>query len=332
MLGGATHHLDRHLSIRQAVILLTALVANRSLAQTPTTAQSSPVAPVNTTAMQVLDNSTVSEEPPSKEQCIAAHRECQEAQNEGRLITAREKAAICTNHTCPGLLISDCARWKNEIDRRVPSVVFEVRLDGQRNTFAKINVDGTTVDTMHPGEVLRLEPGKHTFQFMLEPHAPIVRTLVLGEGMQYRIVSAEFKSEAVPAAQAEVPAAQTAAPTVTTATPPAVLTTSKPVPMLVNPLLGVGALGLGGFIGFVLSGRSEYNRLANTCSPNCSDNQIGPLRARYLMGDISFGLGLSALIGAGTVYLTRPIHAVDPTVGIETLPHGAMATLAVRGF
>jgi hypothetical protein len=212
----------------------------------------------------------------------------------------------------------------NELDQRTPSVVFEARLDGQLNILAKIDVDGKTVTKWTRGEALRLDPGEHHFQFLLEPYPPVVQTLLLGEGMRYRLVSAEFKSP-------NALTAPTPAPN-NSATPPVAWTRERPVPILVYPLLGVGAVGLAGFVGLVLSGNAEHDNLAKTCAPYCTEAQVNPMRVRYLIGDISLGVGAMALIGAGVLYLTRPEHVVEPRVGFTTFPHGAMATVAWRGL
>jgi len=71
--------------------------------------------------------------------------------------------------------------------RRIPSVVFEVRLDGKPNLIATIVADGNRVQESTRGESLRLDRGEHQFSFEMAEHQPIMQNLLLAEGMRYRI-------------------------------------------------------------------------------------------------------------------------------------------------
>ena len=260
-------------------------------------------------AAQAVDDASEGPTPArNKRECIEAHKQTQAMQSSGRLVEAREQASECTNPVCPGLLVADCARWLGDLDQRIPSVVFQLRADGHPSVNARVFADEQPVDWTH-GKALRLNPGQHAFRFELPPYAPVTEQLVLAEGTRFRIVSAEFKapSERTPARE-------------------------RPVPLVVYPLLGVGALGLGGFAGFALSGRAERNRLERTCSPRCTDSDLSAVRARYLVGDISLGVGLAALVGAGVVYLARPEEPARTSVGFAPLAGGGIATLTLQRF
>lgn len=273
---------------------------------------------------QMAESNNLAEVRPTKEQCIGAHRACQEAQNEGHLVAARDKARICTHQDCPNLLVTDCARWAVELDERTPSIIFEARVDGELTTSVQIDVDGAPVEEWTRGEALRLDLGKHQVRFALPPYPPVVQTVLLGEGMRFRLVSAEFKSpQALEAA--------TSTPTVASESSVTSIR-ARPVPFLVYPLLGVGAAGLAGFFAFASVGKAEHENLSKTCAPYCTEDQINKMRVEYVMGDISLGVGAIALVSAGAAYLTRPTHVVSPTVGFTTLPHGAMATMTWGGL
>jgi hypothetical protein len=273
-------------------------------------------------AAPTVDDGSEGQSPTSnKQQCIEAHKQTQALQSSGRLVEAREQASDCTNPGCPGLLVADCARWLSDLDQRIPSVAFEVRADGHSNVSARVFVDGKPLDDWTRGQALRLNPGQHTFRFELPPHPTVTETLVLAEGMRFRIVSAEFmapseRTPATPMSQAEGRGA----------------IRERPVPPVVYPLLGVGALGLAGFAGFALSGKSEQSKLERTCSPRCTDSDLSAVRARFLVGDISLGLGLAALVGAGVVYLARPEQPARSSVGFAPLAGGGIATFTVPRF
>ena len=212
---------------------------------------------------------------PTKEQCIDSHRQSQQAQNEGKLVHARELARTCTSLACPGLLISDCARWLSDLDQRIPSVVFEVRVDGQPNLEAAVTADEKPVTEWTRGESLRLDPGEHQFRFELKGYDPIVQNLLLAEGMRFRVVSVDFKKK--PSASAAITPVTPVAP----ASSEPVAVKERPTPFIVYPLLGLGVLGGAGFATFALLGNAKEKDLKDSCSPNCSDADLKPMKRNY---------------------------------------------------
>ena len=264
--------------------------------------------------------------PPTKTECIDAHRQSQQAQQAGRLLEAHEFAVVCTHQACPGMLVQDCGRWLEELAQRTPSVVFEVRLDGRPNLEAEVWADGAPVPGWTSGEALLLDPGQHTFRFKLTSHAEVVQTVVLAEGMRYRPVTAEFTTpvESTPPLASNPPPAP--------ASPPAART-HRPIPIAVYPLLGVGVLGMAGFTGFGIAGQAKQSDLESSCAPDCTEHDLSPMRRNYLIADLSLGVGVAALVGATVVYLGRP-QKLLPTaqIGFAAVPGGGAATLTVKGF
>ncbi len=302
------------------------LIATGAFAQSaqdavPTDGASSPTAATSATRDAPL---------PTREQCFESHRGAQQLRNEGRLVEARERARTCTSLACPGLLITDCAAWLADLDERIPSVVFEVRVDGEPNTTALITADGASVTEWTRGEALRMNPGEHEFRVELYPHEPIVRKLLLAEGMRYRVVPIEFKSEGSNASsETPRPVRREPAPLLP---PPASPTPSpeRPTPVVVYPLLGLGVVGIGGFAVFGILGNKEKSDLEETCEPNCSDSEVEPMNRNYLISDISLGIGAASLVTAGIIYLARPEKPVSATVGFTPLPGGGATFAAYR--
>ena len=295
-------------------------IASGAFAQTSSPSARHPAAPANGEP-----KASTSDVPPNKEQCIESHRQSQQAQNEGKLVHARELARTCTSLACPGLLISDCARWLNDLDQRIPSVVFEVRLDGLPNRAAQVIADGNPVTEWTRGEAFRVDPGEHQFTFNLPNHDPIVQNLLLAEGMRYRVVSVEFKTPVAPTA------ATKAAATPSNVNGPPPLPKERPVPFVVYPLLGVGAIGVAGFATFAFLGKGKENDLKSSCSPNCTDSDLSPMKRNYLIGDVALGLGAASLIAAGVIYVARPVKdAPAASVGFTPLPGGAAGFASYR--
>jgi len=258
---------------------------------------------------------------PRKEQCVDWHKQAQLAQNELRLVEARQLAKLCAAEACPGLIVNDCARWFNDLDLRLPSVVFEVRVDGEPDTTATVTSDGKRVDEWTRGEALRLDPGEHQFKAELGDYAPIVRKVLLAEGMRFRVITIDFKSASLQKAPS---------------TPPAVVAPEPAQPQarrlspLFIPLLAAGGVGLGGFGVFALVGKSKQHNLENTCRPNCTQDDLGGMKTAYLLGDISLGIGVASLVAAGVFYLRAGSSATPASVGFVRLPGGAAASATYR--
>jgi hypothetical protein len=292
-------------------------------------AQSEPDAASTDWSSAQTDSSSATQNasPPNREQCIDAHRKAQQFRNEGKLVESRELARTCTSLVCPGLVISDCSAWLSDLDERIPSVVFEVRVNGEPDATATVTADGTRVNEWTRGEALRMNPGEHEFRIELEPYEPIIRKLLLAEGMRYRVVPIEFKPEA-----SETRARVRPEPTRTL--PPAAPEApvrARPTPVIVYPLLGLGVVGVGGFAVFGALGNKEESDLEETCEPDCSDSEVRAMKRDYLLGDISLGVGAASLITAGIIYLVRPEEPVSTTVGFAPLPGGG-ATFASYRF
>lgn len=251
---------------------------------------------------------------PTKMRCIEAHQRTQQMQSARRYVEARDQAHICVSQSCPGPIVEDCARWLGDLDERVPSVTFEVLLDGRHDARATVVVDGEVVREWTQGEALRLNPGEHVFRFELPPLAPIGQTLVLTEGMRFRVVSAEFKTPPPPSPGDEVPA-------------------EPPMPALVYPLLIASGVSLAAFTGFALAGKSAQSNLEQTCAPRCTDDDLSSMRQRYLFADIALGVGAAALAGAAVLYFVRPEPAATktPSVALAIVPGGGVVGLG-RAF
>ena len=71
------------------------------------------------------------------------------------------------------------------------------------------------------------------------------------------------------------------------------------------PLAGLGVVALGSFAVFGLQGRADAADLRAGCgaTASCTDDQVGAVRSKYLIADISLGVGIVALGAATLVYV-----------------------------
>ena len=260
---------------------------------------------------------------PSKDQCVDWHKQSQLAQSEMKLVEARELARRCAAPTCPGLVVNDCDRWINDLDQRLPSVVFEVRVDGEPDTSATVTTDGKRVEEWTRGEALRLDPGEHQFRVELGDYQPIVRKVLLSEGMRFRVITIDFKSSSLKqAASVE---------TVVPKPPSEPASGARRFHPAFFPLLGGGAAGIVSFGIFSLVGKSKQHSLEQSCKPNCAESDLKSMKTSYLIGDISLGLGLASLAAAGVFYFRADKqNTPSTTIGFVRLPGGGAAAATYR--
>ncbi len=251
-------------------------------------------------------------------QCVEAHTAVQELRRDGKLLEAREKVSACSTPECPGAIINDCVDFMSELDKTIPSMVFEVKLDGQAADDAQVYVDDVVVHDLVSG--YQVNPGRYTIRVVLSPFEPMVRTVTLPAGQRMRLVSFEFQS----APKASAP---------TSKAPEPLVEVSRPTPVVVYPLLGLGVAGLASFGVMSFLGKNEQDELENTCSPNCTDDELSNMKTKYLIGDISVGVGAAALLTAGIVYLARPsTQETIPPVAFTFNPSGGAGLIATGRF
>jgi hypothetical protein len=86
----------------------------------------------------------------------------------------------------------------------------------------------------------------------------------------------------------------------------------------------VGAVGLGVFAYEGLQGRAEYNRLKEQCGNACDPRLGDPIRTKFLVADISLGVGLLST-GIGTLVALTTKRSL-PSVGVHVQPDALVTT------
>lgn len=251
---------------------------------------------------------------PSRTQCVEAHQRAQELKRKGQLVETQAELTTCSSAGCPGAIISDCGQWIADLEHTTPSMVFDVRLDGKQVSDFKVLVDQAVVADL--SKAFKVNPGRHVVRVEMPGYDALEETVVLPEGQRMRLVAFEFKGKAPDAAL--TPAAAIPATPVDP-----VLTPSRPTPTVVYPLLGVAAAGFISFGVFAILGNSKTKDLEDECAPNCSDEQLDPVKTNYLIADISAGVGAAALVSAGIIYLARPTKLNSTTGSFSVGPTSA---------
>lgn len=268
------------------------------------------------------------QEGPDQAACLEAHAAAQALRRETRFIEAQEKLLICSSATCPGPVIEDCGGWIGELERRTPSLAFSVKIDGIETQDGVVMLDGKAV-TDRAG-ITKVDPGRHEVRIEMPPYDAREQVVFARDGAGTQLVNFDFTSSKQDEAVAPAPSfSESSEPSDTR---------SRPTPVAVYPLLGVGGAGLISFGVFGLIGNQRKTELQEECEPDCTDEQLKPMKNAYLIGDISLAVGAVSLLTASVIYLTRPTESADlthdtsfeiqPVVGVDR--RGSFGVVAVQ--
>jgi len=238
-------------------------------------------------------------------QCVAANDDGTGLRQQGKLVEAREKFLICAAASCPKIVRDECQGLVQKLDASIPTVVFAVS-DAQGNdlTNVKVTLDGVLVASSLDGRAVPLNPGEHRVKIETADGGVLERSLLAREGEKNRtfslVVGAKAETPAPPVAKTPAPEQRAPSPG-----------PSSHVSPLAWVLGGVGVVALGSFSYFALRGKSQENDLESSCAPNCSHDDYSSMKQKYLVADVSLGVGVLAL-GAATYFFLHPTKEAPP--------------------
>ncbi|MBX3187243.1 MAG: PEGA domain-containing protein [Labilithrix sp.] len=226
------------------------------------------------------------------EACVKAAELGQAARRSDRLLEAKSQFIRCASDACPAVIRSDCARWLDDVDARIPAVSVRATSEGA-DVAARVSIDGVAIADA-ASKSIPLDPGKHTFRAEADGYETAEQSLVVAQGEKARVVTIAMKTKVAQPLAPEAP-------------PPP--DEGKGTTPFVYPALGLGALALGTFTVFAISGRSDASDLRDGCgkTATCAEADVDAVRSKYLVADISLTIGLVALGTAAILWLTsRP--------------------------
>jgi hypothetical protein len=256
-----------------------------------------------------------------KDACVQAYEQAQELRQEGKLRKAHEKLLECAQTECPEFVQSDCARWSSEVSAALPSIVLAVRdREGHDLTEVSVEMDDEPLAVKFDGSPTPVDPGPHRLVVRRAGSKPAERDVVIAQGEKSRVLRIVLEpEEAPPPAAAPAPAE------------PAAESAGDSRETLGWIVGGIGVAGLASFGFFALSGKSRESELEKSCKPNCPDSDVDEVRAKYLIADISLGVGVAGIgVGAWLILSADPPQegaAAATSLGVRPLPGGASATL-----
>ena len=252
---------------------------------------------------------------PTKDECINANEAAQTSRATGKLRDAEAKLVLCTAASCPGPVRDDCAERLNEVQKALPTIVFDVRdAAGAPVNGASVAMDGAPLTTKLDGTAVPVDPGKHTFSIAAEGFTPVGEEVLVLEGDKARLARIVLPSRPVPAA----------APLVESSTSPSSLRTGSYV------ALGIGAAGVVTGIVFGAIALGKKSSLNAHCDgdacPASEQDDIDAMHSNAVGANVAFGVGVAGLVASVILYFVARGHADTApatTARVRLAPTGA---------
>lgn len=209
-------------------------------------------------------HASAAEDAPSKASCAQAYESAQESRASGQLQETRQRLAFCARAECPSFVQKDCARWLEEVERELPSVIVSaVGLEPEKAAEVSIKLDGNVVPGALGGAPIALDPGRHELLIEVPGQAPMMRVVMAQQGVQNRAIEIDLGSGAGPTGSGELELDRAES--------------SSPLRPYAYAAWGVGAVGFGMFAVLGTLGRADENGLERDCpSVTDNENQVAP--------------------------------------------------------
>lgn len=252
--------------------------------------------------------------------CVQAAEAGQRLQKDGHLVSARDRLLVCASLECPDVVSQDCTGWLGEVQRSLASVIVKAH-DPRGEPLRDVNVflDGARLSERTPTAAIDVDPGDHVLRCERVGYSPAERPVRLSEGERGNEVDCRL----APIAPSE-PWKQRVDPQVFEPVPQRE-SSRGPVPWLVWPLGGLGVVGIAGFAYFGITGEADQNSTRARCAPYCKPADVNPIQTKFVIADVSLGVGAVALGAAALVALLQPGPGPTKSVsGARTSPQGVI--------
>jgi hypothetical protein len=247
-----------------------------------------------------------------KSECVAAYEQAQVLRDAAKLRGAREQLLLCAQPACPAFIQSDCTHWLKDVENNLPTIVISARdQNGREITTVRVRQDGAPLLEALDGKAIAVDPGPHSFRFERGTDAPVEQRYVIHQGEHNRPILVQLGPKVLPSAPVDVE------------------TGGSPTWAWVAGSLG--AVGIGGFAYFGLTGHSEIERLRSQCAPSCNQSDVDSARRKLFVADASLGIGVVSLAVATYLFLSKDSgHATQARVNLQPIFDQGSTELAVR--
>lgn len=247
--------------------------------------------------------------------CVEAADTAQDLRSAGKLREARAMLLVCSQRTCNSVVRSSCEKWLREVDEQTPALVVRAADSRGRDVLgARITIDD--MPAALDGNPIQVDPGRHVIRARARSGDVAELKILAALGEKARVVEVRFdrpleQDGTRPAAEPKTASKDASGPREAAARkrePERSSGTSAGSPALPIALATIGAVALGAFGYFEISGQSGYSDLENGCyrtAARCSAAEIDPVRQKFVAAGISLGISVVALGAAAIVYFTR---------------------------
>ena len=247
---------------------------------------------------------------------------------QGKYRQARARLLDCVNAACGGDVRRRCASTLQQLDAITPSIVVRAEdANGSDLTDVAVKLEGEPLVGSLDGMAIPVDPGKHEFVFERSGAQPVSKKLTIRRGEKFRSIEVQIGEVAPESGVASLELDTDDG-----------LALSPERLALSLSLIGVGTAGLVGFTWLGLSARSGEDELKE-CSPGCSQGRVDGVEVRYVMSNVSLGVGALALGAAAWVLFSAPSggqpteEVLEPSedgLAISAGPDGAFAAFSGR--
>lgn len=249
-------------------------------------------------------------------QCLAAYEDAQVLRRQGDLVSSAQQLLACGGPACPVRMQRDCQRWWDEVQRSLPTVVFRVRgPESEALANATIAIDGAPARPLD-GRAVQMNPGQHEVVFAHPGYAPLRTPVFITEGEKlepHDVALAALGGDVSAARGGAVSAVQGSgvsaaprrpmlAPAISDGGPSSGAVPTRrnwTAPIAAGAVAALGGVGLAYFGSSARGGEEALDR----CTPDCGQGTIDGVKRDYLLANLSLGVGVAALLGAGLILL-----------------------------
>ncbi len=231
--------------------------------------------------------------------CKASYERAQVFVRDERLEAARAQLLIC-EQTCPVELVTDCRKWRRDVDALTPAVRVVVRdTRGRTLTDVRVTEDGRALAGPLDAPIA-IEPGAHVLVVERAGYSPAVTRFDVHAGERDRTIVVVL-----------VPIEATAPPAPRSSTTPSYI------------VGGIGAVALvaAGVLG--IKGQIDRSSFRSSCAPTCDSSAVDSIRTEWW---IAAGLGVVGAIAVGAGIVLWPS---SDRAGRSPVPE---VTLSPRAF
>lgn len=235
-----------------------------------------------------------------KRACVAAADEGQVLRDEGKFRLAREAFTRCARTSCPKLVSADCSQWLTDVEGRAPTVVVSAKdPSGNALTRVRVTVDGEPLLERLDGKPLLMDSGEHVFRYEAAGFEATEQRITIAAADRERVLAVEFRASVPPIADARK-ARGAAAPD----------SGGRSVPVATWIFGGTALAAFASATYFGVSGVSQRSEALGSggCAPNCPASEKTSIQTKFLVADISLGIGLVSA-GLATYFFLRPREA-----------------------